>query len=108
MHLFTKTGVNLPGMFADNLMKKVPLKEEFEQHCGKRFVSEKVLLEEYARNDMGIWEARDCLKKADVFFIKDDQDQEPYKYMKKYFFIATILKLPYRIKDLKAEIFSKL
>lgn len=99
-HLFTKTGVNLPAMMADYLTSNKKLTDVSAiESVGKRFVSEKVLLEEYVRSDASISQMKDYLSKADVFFIKDDVDVKPYQYFKKYYLIATCLKVPYWLRD---------
>lgn len=100
MHLFTKTGVNLPGIFADYFMKDKQMTDvSAKESIGKRFVSEKVLLEEYARNDVGIAEIVSYLKHTEVHFVKDNLDQKPYRYFRKFFIIAMLMKIPYYIKD---------
>lgn len=101
-HLFTKTGVNLPGILADNLLEDKRIDNlMIEQISGKRFVSEKVLLEEYVRSDADIHKVKRLMNNADVYFIKDEQDVKPYNYFKKYYLIAALLRIPYRIRDRK-------
>lgn len=102
MHLFTKTGINMPGMFADNLLKGKQLNRmDVKQSEGKRFVSEKVLLEEYARSDVKLEKMRQILSEADVHFIRDDKDPKPYKYFKDFYMVAFLMKIPYFIRDMK-------
>lgn len=99
-HLFTKTGVNLPAMFADFLIKNKAIADICTKECaGKKFVSEKVLLEEYVRNDVSISGMRNYLSGADVYFIKDDVDVKPYKYFRKYYLAAALFKIPYWLRD---------
>lgn len=101
MHLFTKTGVNMPGMFADNMLQGKKLKNiEARQSWGKQFVSEKVLLEEFARSDADIRKVRKILSEADVYFIKDEKDKRPYKIFKDYYLAALLMRIPYRLRDL--------
>ena len=69
------------------------------ESIGKKFVSEKVLLEEYVRNDANVFQVMRYVLGADVTFIRDDRDEMPYKYFKKYFLIANGLKLLYWIRD---------
>lgn len=99
-HLFTKTGVNLPGMFADDMLKNIEMEDvSASESVGKKFVSEKVLLEEYVRNDVSVFRAISYLMKADVRFIKDEKDRKPYKYFKKYCIVITGLKVIYWLRD---------
>ena len=103
-HVFTKTGVNLPGIFADYLIHgKIIGETDIDIHPGTRFVSEKVLIEEYARSDANIRTVRKYMDQADVCFIKDSQDPGPYKYFRKYYFIATLMRIPYRLRDKRSK-----
>ena len=100
MHAFTETGVNLPGMFADNVMKGV----EFKENCvvaetGKLFISEKVLMEEYARNDASKAEIKNWMNEADIHFVKDDNDTGPYKYFRRFYAVAGLMRVLYRVRD---------
>lgn len=100
MHAFTETGVNLPGMFADNVIKGV----EFKENCavaetGKLFISEKVLMEEYARNDASKAEIKNWMNEADIHFVKDDNDPGPYKYFRRFYAVAGLMRVLYRVRD---------
>lgn len=100
MHAFTETGVNLPGMFADNIIKGV----EFKENCavsetGKLFISEKVLMEEYARNDASKAEIKNWMNEADIHFVKDDNDPGPYKYFRRFYAVAGLMRVLYRVRD---------
>lgn len=98
--VFTEEGRNFPGMLADYMLKKQSnLKETMVSTVGRTFVSEKVLLEEYVRSDVKWIDVKTYLKKADVFFIKDDKDPQPYEYFKRAYIVASILRIPYRIRD---------
>lgn len=88
-YAFCKCGVNLPGIFADYMIYHRPLDFGVKvQSPGKIFVSEKVLIDEYAggRIEKGDWQ--EILNESEVFFIKNDTDPKPYKHFKKYFRIA--------------------
>ncbi len=103
-HLFTKSGINLPGIFADHLLKGRKIADTdyiFDQ--GKRFVSEKLLLEEYARSDTNMRKIKEHMSEADVHFIKDELDPKPYKYFKKYYTVAGLMRVPYKIRDMKRK-----
>ncbi len=99
-HVFTETGVNLPGMFADHLLRGMPI----DLHCrvektGQRFVSEKVLMEEFARSDISWKKVKEHMAEADVCFIRDEKDPGPYRYFKKFYVVAALMRLPYRVRD---------
>lgn len=100
MHVFTETGVNLPGLLADYLMKGIPVdKNCCVRQTGKRFVSEKVLMEEYVRSDAGIRKVIHSMREADVYFIKDEKDPRPYRHFRRFYPAAVLMRLPYRIRD---------
>lgn len=106
-HLFTKTGVNLAQIYADYMMTGKTIQDvSATQSVGKKFVSEKVLLEEYVRNDISIFKARRFMSEADVCFIKDEADLQPFKYFKRYYLIAICFKFPYWIRDMKKKMCS--
>lgn len=96
----TETGVNLPGMFADYLLKGKPVDTKCSvKETGKRFVSEKILMEEYARGDANLAKVRRCMKEVDVYFIKDERDPRPYRYFRKYYPVVALMRIPYRVRD---------
>ena len=100
MYAFTKAGVNLAGMFADNLLKKVA----FDNACsisksGIQFVSEKVLLEEYIRGDISKADYKACINEADVCFVRNDADEKPYLHYERIEKYADLLRFAYRLKD---------
>lgn len=100
MHLFTKLGINLPGVFSDCLLKSCSVSEvSTKTSIGKRFVSEKVLLEEYVRNDVKLQKVCKLFKEADVRFIQDEKDKQPYRYFCKFYFIVLLMKPFYWIRD---------
>lgn len=100
IQVFTPAGMNMPKMFADFMIKEIPIDLKCDvKEVGKRFVSEKVLMEEFVRNDVnirGVWKK---MKNADVFFIKDKNDPKPYRHFKKYFIAAVFMRVPYYIRD---------
>lgn len=99
-HAVTQVGVNLPAMLADYLVKgRSPDKECKIETTGKRFVSEKVLIEEYARSDVNLSKAKGVMSDADIYFVKDQEDPKPYSHFKKYVFVASLMRIPYRIRD---------
>lgn len=104
VHVFTESGVNLPGMMGDYFTKNIiPDRQNINIATGKNFLSEKVLLEEYVRSDASLQEVRKTDANADVYFIKDEADPKPYKNFKKFYIIASMMRIPYRLKDRKRE-----
>ncbi len=100
-YAFVKAGVNLAGMFADNLIKGIPLDKKCEIKCsGTTFVSEKVLLEEYVRSDISFDDYNEYIRQADICFMKDDIDSKPYDDFKKYILLAHVMRIPYRLRDM--------
>ena len=99
-HVLTDSGINLPGMLADYLVKGIAVDENCRVHeSGKRFVSEKVLLEEFARSDADVKKVKRCMAEADVHFIRDEKDIAPYRYFKRFYAVAALMRLPYRLRD---------
>lgn len=99
-HVFTESGINLPGMLADYYLKGKEIDSEFPEVApGISFLSEKVLLEEFARSDANVGKVINDIKSADVCFIKDEYDPQPYKYFAKYYKVAWLMRLPYKLRD---------
>ena len=48
---------------------------------------------------MTISGVRRRLKQADIHFIRDERDQRPYRYFRRFYVIAAMMKLPYRLRD---------
>ena len=103
IHAFTEAGINLPGMLANYFTGKTVDWEEKDSIPGKTFVSEKVLLEEFARSDVSLSQLRRKLSEADIHFIKNRKDPKPYKKFRKYYFVAALMRIPYQLRDLKRK-----
>lgn len=98
----TESGVNLPGMFADYMIGGKPVDMECSIDApGKRFVSEKVLIEEYAMGRLPMSRVRSSMKEVDVHFVKNDADKKPYRHFKKFYLIAAVMRVLYKIKERK-------
>ena len=102
IHLFTQEGVNIPAMYAENILEnkynRDNIKENYSLKEGQSFISEKVLMEEYIRSDISREKAIEMYKKANVKFIHDKVDIEPYKYFKKASKIASLMRVLYKVK----------
>lgn len=100
IHLFTKAGANLPGMMADYVVKGCePNESDRLKDIGKSFVSEKVLLEEYARNDVDKTKMEKIIESADVQFVDDSSDPNPQIYFNKIYNIADVYRYLYKLRD---------
>lgn len=92
-YAFTKCGVNLPGIFADYMIYHKPVDREISvRSAGETFVSEKVLLDEYAGDRINKGELKQIMRTADIFFIKDKEDAETWRYFRKYLLFASFIK----------------
>ena len=79
-YAFTKAGLNLPGMLADYWTYGTPINQDActpESAYGKTFLSEKVLLEEYASGRITLDEYKELFDAADIRFICDESDPKP-------------------------------
>lgn len=91
-YAFAKCGVNLPGVFADYMIYHKPVDPEIRIHAsGETFVSEKVLLDEYAGGRIGWGELRQIMGRADIFFIKSREDAAAWRYFRKYLLYAALM-----------------
>ena len=91
-HAITKSGVNLPGMYADYILQNKPVDMDAKvEEPGKRFISEKILIEEYAKGRMDRSKVKSSMDSADIHFIKDKNDPRPYRHFRKFYFAAALL-----------------
>ena len=87
----TLSGANLPGMFADYMIKGTPI----DMNCrinepGKRFISEKIMIDEYISGYLTKDDMKDRMDKMDVHFIYDEQDPKAYHHFKKFYPLAGV------------------
>ena len=95
----TQCGANLPAMLADYLLKGKPIDTDIAvKTTGKTFVSEIVMTNEYIKGTMGPGEVKKLMSSNDIYFIKDDEDVNPYRHYRKFFLPATLLKVLYTVK----------
>ena len=100
VHAFTDMGVNIPAIFADCMLRGADPESYSYAYSGTgTFVSEKALLEEYVRNDISSKTLKKSMKDAEIFFVKDDEDPEPFGYFGKYIRIASVLRIAYGVRD---------
>ena len=85
----TLSGANLPGMFADYMIKGTPV----DMNCrieepGKRFISEKIMIDEYISGYLTKGDMKDRMENLDVHFIYDEQDSKAYRHFRKFYPMA--------------------
>jgi hypothetical protein len=96
----TMSGVNLPGMFADYMLKGKPI----DMNCmitepGKRFISEKIMLDEYINGYLTKEGMYERMRSVDIHFIGSPDDTKPFKHFKRYYPLAGLVR---RVKSHKA------
>lgn len=100
----TESGINLPGMFADYMLKGTPIdlncKLE-DEDTGKRFISEKILIEEYEKGRLSMGKIRESMAATDIQFVKCADDPKPYKHFKRYYSFASLLNKKNRLAERK-------
>jgi predicted ATP-grasp superfamily ATP-dependent carboligase len=83
-YVLTCEGVNLPGIYADHMLKGVSVPDEeeitgiFSEGKKTSFVSEKVLMENYAEGAVTDEEFEAAIGAAEISFVRDDEDKRPY------------------------------
>lgn len=88
---------NLVGEYAKFMLcGKEPGEMKFKE--GLSFVSEKVLMEEFVRGDATKEMLNGFIEKADVCFVKNEEDPAPFDEFKKYYFMASLLRLAYKVR----------
>lgn len=85
-YTLTCGGLNLPGIFADHVMKGAAIPDEDEligsipgDNSKASFASEKVLLENYSEGVLTEEEMQQEISYAEVHFVRSDDDMQPYR-----------------------------
>lgn len=98
-YAITKSGVNLPAMMADYMFDGKEVDEAAVLACtGYKFVSEKILVECYGDKLISKHKMNDCIEKADIHFIDDENDPGPYNYFQS---ISRLARSAYVLKLIK-------
>ena len=100
----TLSGVNLPGMFADYMLKGKPI----DLHCkisepGKRFISEKIMLDEYISGYLTKADMKERMDSMDIHFIDSDEEHKAYRHFKRYYAYAGLIRWAKARKTSSAE-----
>lgn len=100
----TECGANLPAMFADYMFFHKPVDFDCRiEEAGKKFTSEKVLIDEYVSSRIPGSKINSSMDAVDIHFIKNDQDMGPYRHFRKFYPIASVMRVLYKIKNRKAD-----
>lgn len=100
----TKCGANLPGLFADHMYLGKSIDESnSEMESDKTFISEKVMMDEYAENFISRKELDQLMDETDIHFVKNDEDTRPYRHFKRYYKIAAVMRKLYAIRERRNE-----
>lgn len=100
----TKCGVNLPGMFADYMISHKPIDMNCKiEDAGRQFVSEKVLIEEYVQGRLPMSKLKSSMKEVDIHFVKVKEDMRPYRHFRKFYLIAAVMRVLYKMKERRKE-----
>lgn len=100
----TKSGVNLPGMFADYMCLDKPIDLNCKiQDPSKLFISEKVMIEEYMHSFISFEDIEDRMNKVDIHFVKNDEDPKPYEHFSKFYKIAKFMRKAFEAKEKAAN-----
>jgi len=98
-YAITKSGVNLPGMFADYMFKGTPIDKNCSiDYAGRSFLNEKVMLGEYVNGYLKMSDIKKYTKDSDIHFIADKEDPKPYNYFRKIYYVLFFGKLLLKIK----------
>ena len=95
-YAIVKSGVNVPAMYADYMLHGTPIDTTAQVKApAPAFVNEKILCTEFTHGGIDKAQVDAALAQDAVFFIRDDDDPDPYDRFKSVFSYAGLLrKLP--------------
>lgn len=98
----TRSGVNLPVMYADYRINGTPL----DTGCtvtdtGNLFVSEKVMMDEYARDFMPLSRVRKLMRQTRIHFIEDPEDPRPYRHFRLFYLFGMATRVMFRLRKMR-------
>ncbi len=95
----TQSGVNLPVMYADYRINGQQVDLNCAVECdGKRFVSEKVMMDEYARGFLTLGQIRNLMNRTQIHFIDNSDDPKPYRHFRKFYLFGMATRLLFKLK----------
>lgn len=99
-YAITRAGANLPGMYANYALLDKPV----DPTCAvkepeKLFVSEKVMIDEYAEGLLTRKELDSYIKQADIHFIQDTQDKHPYRHFRTFYATAAYVRFREKLRE---------
>lgn len=102
--VLTGCGANLPGMYAGYIYRGKEIDEtvNVDDNC-KKFLSEKVMIEEYAKGRLPRQDMKQMLKTDAVRFIYDPEDKKPYNHFKGFFKVADMMRAKNLMEEKKRE-----
>ena len=81
----TKSGANLPAMFADFMTTGKCAPIEVLSSTNLTFVNERICIDEWYAGNTKTRDFRKEINSANISFINDEQDPEPYRMFEKYY-----------------------
>ena len=96
----TRSGANLPGMYADYMVFGKPIDKDCAIDPGQIFVSEKVLIDEYSQGRIPFETIGESMDVATIHFIYDEEDPKPYAHFRKYSAAATAVREKHRVEGI--------
>ena len=81
----TKAGANLPAMFADFMTTGKCAPIEVPSSTNLTFVNERICIDEWYAGNTKTRDFRKEINSANISFINDEQDPEPYRMFEKYY-----------------------
>ena len=97
----THSGVNLPVMYADYRINGMPIDCNCEVEAGKRFVSEKVMMDEYARDFMTLRQIKGLMDRTQIHFIENPEDPRPYRHFRLFYLFGMATRVMFRLRKLR-------
>ena len=99
-HAVTKSGVDLPGMYADHIFRGKSIdKDSRVDAAGKTFINDKVALEEYMDGFLTWKQMNELLRSSDIRFIHDPEDPRGHQHFRRFYLAAAMMRLARSLKN---------
>lgn len=93
-YALTRSGINLPAMYADYMVFGKPIDKDCSLgEAGQVFVNERVLIDEYVDSRISKKDIKDCIAEADITFVESDDDPKPYKHFKRFYTVSEFVRI---------------